>query len=734
MAGGDRRGVRHGMLGGVALVLLGILGTRLWFLQVVDADEIKERVEAVRERVVILPPERGRIFDVDGRILADNSRVLTITVDQEVIRRKNDRAVLFERLAGPLGTTFDDLEEKYQNNPDAAQLPFAAARDVSEETALYLKERVEDYPGVDVREDWDRVYLYSPIASHILGYMGAVPADDPATPEDELQVYLDAGYLRNEKVGSSGIERFYESDLRGSSGRAVYEVDAIGRVLRTVEYVPPVPGRDVQLTIDLELQQFAEQALETQLRLRRTATPYSDKEDLRHYTTFYKAPAGSVVVEEHGTGRIVAMATYPTFDNRWFNAGISSEKFAQIFPPENKDIPFDERPPSPLINRAIQGRYNVGSTFKPFVAYAAVDRVLETTGLPFIPSPLTDVYVDQGTYDIPDDQCNRADGVRCTFKNAWNFALGAPTYYGEVTLSDALAVSSDTFFYRIGAEMFINSGFQPVLQEELKKFGFGEKSGIDLPFEYKGIIPDAAIKAKLAEQGAISDDEGRGFYVGDSVQMAIGQGLVAVTPLQLANAYATYANGGFLLQPQMVKAIYEPGVPDAAFAGFADVSRGTLYKDFAPVVKGGLEMDPNKVAPIYDGLRRVLTAEGTPGHLPTGFKMFRGYSIASTLLGKTGTAQGRENLAENDSSVFAAFENRPDGYTIAAYLEKSGYGSQAAAPLTRCLFQAIRGEVIVDDVVQADALDVSSTVAAPSNLLSDFTCLQGDTTTTTAER
>ncbi len=128
-----------------------------------------------------------------------------------------------------------------------------------------------------------------------------------------------------------------------------------------------------------------------------------------------------------------------------------------------------------------------------------------------------------------------------------------------MNLSDALAVSSDAFFYRIGAEMFLDSGFEPVLQEELKLFGFGEKSGIDLPFEYRGIVPDAAIKKKLAEQGAISEAEGRGFYVGDSVQMAIGQGLVAVTPLQLANAYATYANGGFLLRPQVVKAIYRTG-------------------------------------------------------------------------------------------------------------------------------------------------------------------------------
>ena len=737
---GDRRGVRHGVLGAVTLIMVGILGTRLWFLQVVDSQGIAERVEIVTTRSVDIPPERGRIFDADGRILADNKRVLTVTVDQDVLRSSTKkRKQLWERLAGPLGTTSELLEKKYENNPDSPVLPFAAATDVEEPTALYLLERVEDFPGVDVRTDWERLYPYAPIASHILGFMGRVPSDDPKTTDvDEKAQYLDNGYSLNDKVGATGVEKSFENDLRGTPGHAVYKVDNIGRVLETLSYVPATAGRDVQLTIDLDVQQFAEQALETELKLRRLANPYErDTENPLRFdpSKNFKAPAGSVVVEQHGTGRIIAMASYPTFDNRWFNAGVSSEKFAQLFPPEDKTIKYDDRPPSPLVNRAIQGRYNVGSTFKPFTAYAAVHHVMENDGQTFIADPLNDTYDDKGTYTIDPTICNKADGVKCEFRNAKNFALGGiPTTYGTIKLADALAVSSDTYFYRIGAEMFLDSGKLPVLQEELKLFGFGEKTGIDLPYEYRGIIPDKATKARLAEQGAISDDEGAGFFVGDSVQMAIGQGLVAVTPLQLTNAYATLANGGLVFKPQIARAVFEPGVKDAESPGFANVFGGTVHKDYYPDPVRRLDMLPEKVAPIYEGLHRVINGPGSPGHDTTARKVFKNYAIQALLSGKTGTAQGRESLPENDSSVFAAFEEKPDGYTIAAYIEKAGYGSQAAAPLARCIFQMLEGQVQANPVEISAPRDVNSPYAAPPNPLSNTDCLKGDTTVVTGER
>ncbi|MEZ5258757.1 MAG: penicillin-binding transpeptidase domain-containing protein [Ilumatobacteraceae bacterium] len=729
---GDRRGVRHGVLGAVALIMVGILGTRLWFLQVVDASGIKQVVEAVQTREVDIPPERGRIFDADGRVLADNRRVLTVTVDQEVLRRgKSKRLDLFARLAGPLGTTADSLEERFQNNPDSPVLPFAAATDVDESTAMFLLERVEDYPGVDVRKDWERVYLYAPLASHIIGYMGRIPEDNPKTEINETRQYLDNGYSLNDKVGASGIEQSFEADLRGTPGHAEYSVDAVGNVIQTISYIPPTAGRDVQLTIDLDVQQFAEQALETELRLRRSVSPYTG-DDPRQWTDFFRAPAGSVVVEQHGTGQIVAMASYPTFDNRWFNAGVSSKKFAQLFPPEDKDLPFDLRPPSPLVNRAIQGRYNVGSTFKPFTAYAAVHYVMPD-GQTFIPNPLTDTFVDTGSYGLDETVCNY-ELHKCVFRNAWNSVTQSPTTYGEIDLAQAIAVSSDAYFYRIGAEFFTESGSGRALQDELKLFGFGEKSGIELPYEYRGIIPDKEIKARLAEQGAISEDEGKGFFVGDAVQMAIGQGLVAVTPLQLANASATYANGGFLLRPHIVKAVFEPGVHDSAIAGVADVSTGVVHKQYSTEVVRRLDMPLDKVAPIYEGLHNVIAAGCcVNGHAPTGWKVLRNYSIKEQLSGKTGTAQGYKSLSTNDSSVFAAFQSDPAGYTVASYLEKAGYGASASGPLVRCIFQALTGQVEVPKV-ELGQVEHRVTRRRAVQHAGDTSCSSGDVTSTTGER
>ncbi|HWL42646.1 MAG TPA: penicillin-binding transpeptidase domain-containing protein [Ilumatobacter sp.] len=727
----DRRATRLGMLGLVGVILFSLLGIRLWFLQTVKADELRDRVTAASTRTVRLAPERGRIFDSEGRILADNRRVLTVAIDWQMLRSKTQRTDLFERLSGWVGVPVEELEDRFDprgiaNNPF---LPFAVKRGIDEPTAAAIMERSEDFPGVSIISDWERVYPYAPHAAHVVGYMGAI------SPE-QYKSFMEAGYLGDERVGQFGVERTFEELLHGDWGYRIYEVDAANRPVRLLEEVEPINGFDIQLTIDLELQQYVEQMLETTLKARQ-AVQVRNPEVLNKDTgrierldptlgplVNHKAPAGSAVVMNYETGQISAIASYPTFDNRWFEAGLSQTKFEQLFPvTDDPDL-------SILVNRAIQGRYNLGSTFKPFTAFAALN-----TGL----LGVDEVHSDNGTYQLSEgamDAAKCASGFfKCIFKNA-TCMNGLPCVYGDVTVEDALAVSSDTFFYRIGDEIFMQNNGLPILQRELRQFSFGDRTGIELPFEFRGTVPDAELKRYYAEQRVISAMEGQDYYVGDNVQLSIGQGLLSATPIQLANSYATIASGGLVLQPTILLAVYQPGVPDSVTPGYADLDAAVRYTSDGygeagePRVVRDLDLEPEFRSAIVKGLRRVVLRGGgvqIPGayRSTTGEELFYTYpSDAIQIAGKTGTAQGAHNYPWNDSSAFAGFAIDPDTedlgpdwdspYVVAAYLEKAGYGSQGAAPMVKCTFMALSGSIVLDPVQPSPQLDLNATTAAPS--------------------
>jgi penicillin-binding protein 2 len=766
----DKRTTRLGMLALISTLLIGLLGTRLWFLQGVEAASYQARVSAAKTREVLIPPERGRIVDAKGRIMADNQRILTVAIDWSVIKKKKDRDALFNRLSGPLKVPVIDLQRRYEpcfGEPTIPRctkgqrfstlLPLPLKEGVDEDTVTFLKERSEDFPGIQIVEQWKRVYPYAPVASHVVGYLG------PITKETKKQ-YEDKNYNTNELVGAFGVELSMESTLHGSWGKQVFEVDAAGGIVRelTDQHVDPIAGRDLQLTIDLQLQQYAEQALETKLLQRRslptdilgqdiaahnpidlkvpggTQRVYSSSTEFGNQEWIqYKAPAGSVVVENNSNGEILAMASYPRFDNRWMG-NIDGDKFDQLFG-EKIDPNTGKADPdkSVLVNRAVQGRYNLGSTIKPFVAWSAMHSGVIGPN---------EQYLDRGSYvleSIPKDVC--ASGVRCEFKNASNVRTQRSSSYGPVTVADALAVSSDAFFYRLGEKFWEidehNASVDPALKgvstlkDDLERFGFGSKSGVQLPFEWSGRIPDDAVKAQLVKDDVLGKNEAPRLLVGDNVQVAIGQGLMAATPLQLANAYSTIANGGFVYQPTVVKTIFEPLVPDLS-PGMADLSKATVVQSFdTPKYKDQLEMPPDIIEPIVGGLARVTNRFRVrePGvrypktfyHTTTGEKLFATYPMdVLPIAGKTGTAQGANSYPWNDSSVFGAFSlDSAQPFTVVAYLEKSGYGAKAAAPVVKCVFTALAGELTMDDVLPSDPLDVNSLVPAQPTSLADSSCM-----------
>ncbi len=744
----DRRSSRLGVLALIAIILMGAIGTRLWFLQGVQAEAFQESVDLSKIREVRLPPERGRIFDADGRILADNQRVLTVTVEWRVLRNTKNRAQLFDRLSGPLGKPVVELQQRFKEGEKLYDplLPMPLVEDVNEETVQFLLERSEDFPGVDVIEEWRRIYPYAPLASHVVGYMSAIF-------KETKDQYLALGYNLNERVGAFGIEQSMEAELHGEWGFQKWEIDAAGNTVRLLDEVLPVGGNDIQLSIDLDLQQYAEQALETKLKQRRNLP--TDKEECkcadlaahnfidpkieggqtRVYANSkefgdqewvqYKAPAGSVVVLDHTNGQVLAMASYPTFDNRWFNAGVSKEKLEQLFPP-TKD---PDR--SILVNRAVQGRYNIGSTIKPFIAWSAMHSGLISS---------EDIWMDEGTYklvSVDEEIC--AEGVRCEFKNALD-PFGVPSRYGPVKVADALAVSSDTFFYRLGENFFTLLGRRDELKADLMEFGFGADSGIDLQYEWDGRIPDDAVKKELVEKNVLSKGEAPRLVTGDLVQVAIGQGLFASTPLQLANAYAALANSGFVMRPHLVKNILAPFTPnEEGVAAMADLDSAVIVESFdGPEINNQMEMPPEVRLPIIAGLTRVICGgeqekrcgvEYPEGRYraTTGEKLFADYPYEKLpIAGKTGTAQGAGQYPWNDSSVFGAFSlSEAQPYTIVAYLEKSGYGSKAAAPVVKCIFTVLAEEIEPDKVLPSDTLDVNSPYTAAPKELADSTCLGG---------
>ncbi len=724
----DRRAARLGVLALVGVMLFSLLGVRLWFLQTVKTEELQESVTVAKTRMVRLAPERGRIFDRHGRILADNERILTVAVDWQMLRRKTQREEIFKRLSGWVDVPVEEMQRRFDSDQYSTFLPMPVREDIDEPTAIAILERIEDFPGVEILTESRRVYPYAPHAAHVIGYMGAIT-------KEQLDNPLYESYILTERVGQFGVERSMEAVLHGTWGYKKIEVDAANSPVRILEEVDPINGYDIQLTIDLEYQQYAEQVLETTLKLRRTQTapnpeikkPDGSREKMdvtKPDTVFLKAPAGSQIIMDYSNGEIIAMASFPTFDNRWFEAGLSSAKFSQIFPskkPDGTPIDPDE---SILVNRAIQGRYNMGSTFKPFVAFASLNTGLISAGEPF---------EDTGSYNLTTVDANLCDKglVRCEYKNAVCAGTQRPCVYGTVTVEDALAVSSDAFFYRIGEDIMKRNNNLPVLQEQVELFGFGADTGVELPFEFNGTVPDKELKALYAEKGIISEDEGRGYYVGDNVQLAIGQGLLSATPLHLTTAYAAIANRGFVLQPTVILAIWNPGVPDGE-PGFSDFARGSIFEDQrAPVLIRQIRMPDQVWAPIVQGLERVIYGPGVDSdtyHKTTGEHLFLDYPTgeeAIPLAGKTGTAQGALSYPWNDSSVFTAFstdESRP--YVVTAYLEKAGYGSQAAAPVVKCTFLALAGLRETDAVTLSVPLDLDAIVAAPPMEMVDRSCYE----------
>jgi len=628
----DTPRLRLAIVGIVALSLFAALFARLYFLQVLAAPEYKLQAEANQVRVVSEPAPRGRVLDRNGRVLVDNRASNVVAIDRSKVPDDAARDELLTRLAVVLGATPDELRARYDDRGVSPYTPVPVAEDVAEDVLVLLRERRAEFPAVVAKRVAVRTYPNGNLAAHILGYVGEVNQEElDANPGE---------YELGDVIGKAGVEKVYEDDLRGVDGEQAIEVDAEGTPIRVVSRRAPIQGHDVVLSIDIDVQRVAEEALAQGLLAAR-GRPF---EENNVTLGLLRADAGATVVLDAKEGTIVAMASNPTFDLPGLADGISQAEGQML---------FGEQSGAPFTNRAIQGQYAPGSTWKLITADAAV-----RTGL--VPPSYT--IHDPGTYTIPGDCTGRG----CIRRNAGSRA------YGAVDMRRALAVSSDVYFYDLGAKLWqLRAQYgEDAIQRSAALLGFGQQTGVPLPSESKGRLASPELRAQLHAESPNAFPEGR-WFTGDNVSLAIGQGELTVTPIQLANAYSTFGNNGTRWSPNIALRVQDQDE--------------VVVREITPRVRERVEIPPQVRDTLMAGfIGAVADPEGTAYNAFLGFPLDR-FPVA----GKTGTAQAPPR---QDTALFVGMAPAYDPrYVTAVVMEQSGFGASAAAPVARRIFGQLFG-------------------------------------------
>ncbi len=548
------------------------------------------------------------------------------------------------RLALLSGESTAEVNATLGNLIYSPYLPVPVIQGASPSEIAYVREHQSMFPGVQVTEESQRTYPGGDLAAQLLGYVDVIDAQ-------ELQELKSQGYNSNSDIGQAGVEAQYESALRGEAGSQRLQVNAQGTVVGTLGETSPVSGDDVVLNLDTGLQQTVEKALVDQIMIDRKTL------DTKNQPPGYPpATDGAAIVLDPQNGAVLAMASYPTYSPEWWVGGISTAHYADL----SAKSAFE-----PLLNRAVDGTYAPGSTFKLATATAALQ-----TGL--ISQYTT--FNDPGSFTIPN-----CTGL-CTYTDNESEAQPAP-----INVTQALTVSSDVFFYNLGFQFWQNRsvyGLQPV-ENVAAEYGYGQPTGIDLPEESLARVDSPDERMKLHKENPIAFPYDN-WTTGDNLEMAFGQGETIITPLEQAVAYSTFANGGTRYAPEVAAGIVSPS--------------GRVVKRFAPTVMGHVSLPPDVYQPILAGLEGVVDDSNGTGYLA-----FQGFPKSTfPLAGKTGTASV---TGEEPTSWFVAFGPVPDPkYVVVAVIDQGGYGADAAAPVVRKVF-----DYLVDHPVGPVRLGLPST-------------------------
>lgn len=637
--------------------LFATLGVRLWYLQVDHGSSYRAQAASQSVREVVQQPTRGLIVDDMGRPLVSNRTSWVVSIDKTTLGNLSaeDRATLLSRVAKATGEKLAAIKKTLTTWNGSAYQPVPIAEDVKQQVALQILEQPEDYPGVVADQQTVRSYPqpYGVNAAGVLGYLSPITADEYAQAKKDHDQSLNA----TSEVGRAGVEKEYDKWLRGMPGYTSVAVDSLGRELGDGDEVAAQPGDTLVTSIDAKVQGTAEQALHDAITTARaTYDPVTHKN--------YVADSGAMVVMEAKTGRVVAMASEPTYDPEEWVGGISQKQLAAL---------YAKKSGNPLLSRATQGQFAPGSTWKPFMTTGAI-----TDGLP------TDQHFVCGP------------GLQIGNRYFKNYESES---YGSISFAEALNVSCDTFFYQVGLHFWNKYGSDPAnadakdpLAGAAHSFGFGKPTGIDIPGEASGRVGDRPWKASyfkamkgyyctMDEKGTAKTPflklfshefclQGNYFRQGDAANFTIGQGDTMVTPLQLARAYSALSNGGTLYQPTIGKAIVAPD--------------GTVLKKIAPKVVHHVAVSKKAIDYVNTALLGTLTPHG--GFNGTLAWKFGGFPLDQIhLRGKTGSA---EVEGKQSTSWVATYDKN---YVVIMVVTQAGTGSGTSGPAVRKVWESLYG-------------------------------------------
>lgn len=611
--------IRIAILGVLAITIFCVLFFRLWALQVISGERYLSDAQNNQIRSFRAPSPRGSIVDRNGDVLVSNMPGTQVQIWPAALENMpvQQRNAMLRRLSRVLGLSFKEVRrtvgERVRSDP---LTPVAVKTDVSDLRASYLMEHQADFPGVQITQTYLRHYEQGPIAAQILGHVGEI------SPE-QVEARAKDGYAPGDRIGQTGIEAAYDGYLRGQPGVGRVYVDALGRVTSERQFSQlPEAGDNIKLTIDAELQRTAEEALDYGIRL-------------AHDNGEWAADGGALVAMSVDTGEILALASNPTFDPSVYVGDVKQKELDRL---------AKRAANHPTLNRAVSGLYPPGSTFKPITALAALQEGMLGA-----------------SEEVPCVGKMVIDGQ--TFSNVNPFA----DY--RLTLDRALAESCDTYFYDVALRFYARD--DSPLQRWARTMGFGSPTGVDLGPEADGLVPTPAWRRRHFES-----EIDKIWTSGDSVQLAIGQGDLLVTPLQMTRAYAMIANGGKLVQPQIVKAVEEPrneGEPPV------------VLRPYTPKPPRDINLDPNALAVVQQGLYQA-----THETYGTSVNIFKDFPVP--IAGKTGTAEkfvtlpGYQGL--RDQSWWCGYGPYDDPeLAVCALIENGGFGGTAAAPTALQVFE-----------------------------------------------